>query len=148
MPLGLLDIADATLMVPVDGGEVEVRGVDARGIAYLLQRFPELGALISGGDNLAGDLMGRAPEAIASIIAIGCGYAPGEVDAEESLKALRKAERLPVHLQAELLGAIVQLTMPHGLVPFVEKLGALFGVLSGAPDGKGPDTNSPKPSLN
>ena len=114
----LLDIAPASKEVH----GVSVYGVSARGIAHLLGSFPELRKLMSGMEVDAESLMAVAPDAIAAIIAAGVGK-PG--DAEYTAAA----DRLPVDIQADLLSAILSITMPQGVGPFVEKLASLGGVL-------------------
>ena len=61
-------------------------------------------------------------EAVAALLAAGCGY-PGDEKAETV------AASLPINLQADLLAAVMRMTLPHGLGPFVEKLTALGGIL-------------------
>lgn len=138
---GLLSIAPVTETIDVLGSPVTVRGVSARGIASLLGRFPELRMLMSGKEVDATKLMAIAPDGVAAIIAAGTG-SPGDVDAETI------ADQLPLDSQADLLGAILRITLPKGIAPFVEKLAALGSVLnnnSGAPSTE-QGTKSLKPS--
>lgn len=139
--VSLLDIAPATAKVPLDGGdEIEVRGLSSQGIISLMQRFPVLLGLIGGVvPEDIGQLLGAVPEAVASVIAIGCGYPAGNAEAEE------KAAGLPAHLQADLLVSIMKQTMPAGLRPFVERLRAAFG--GSQPDEAQPGTASDTTSL-
>jgi hypothetical protein len=65
-------------------------------------------------------------DAVAAIIAAGCGY-PGDEQAEAV------AGKLAIDAQADLIAAIVHLTLPAGLGPFVEKLTALGGILDAVP---------------
>lgn len=115
---GLLDIAPAVETVEIRGTKVEVYGVSVKGIAYLLQRFPELRAMLSGREVSADRLIEIGGDAVAAIIAAGTGY-PGNEQAEAVAGSLSLDE------QADLLAAIVKLTMPGGVGPFVEKLSAL-----------------------
>ena len=140
--VGLLDIAPAAETVTVGGQPVAVHGVSARGIAVLLGRFPELRALIAQRqqDVSADRLMVLVPDAIAAIIAAGTGL-PGDAAMEAA------ADRLPVEEQLDLLDAILRLTLPSGIGPFVERLaglGSRLGVASPAP--AIPATTSPAPS--
>lgn len=126
---GLLDIAPLTETVTVSGVAVEVYGISATGVALLMQRFPEIRALVSGREIDASPerLFELVPHAIASIIAAGCGL-PGDQAAE------RIAGRLPVAEQLELMRAILRLTLPAGIAPFVEGLQELLGGLNVAAD--------------
>lgn len=138
--VGLIDLVPATEQV----AGVTVYGVSARGIATLLARFPELRKLMSGVAVDAEQLIGIAPDAVAAIISCGIGK-PGDKDTEEII------DRLPVETQADFLAAIMRLTMPQGVGPFVEKLSSLGGILSqnspvGESSGKAQGTKSPKAS--
>jgi hypothetical protein len=82
----------------------------------------------------ADSIVAVAPEAIAAIIAAGCGY-PGLI------KAIERAAKLPVGTQAALLDAIIELTMPDGVGPFVEALTKTMDRLNSAGLGKAPVTN-------
>lgn len=119
--VSLVDIAPLARAVPVQGDTVSVRGVSALGVASLIMRFPELRALIAGKDtNVTVDrIMEVAPQAVASIIAAGCG-AEGDPRAEEV------ASQLPVGEQLALLTAVLELTLPNGIGPFVKQVEGLL----------------------
>lgn len=126
--VGLVDIAPRSETVMVGDVAVPVSGVSARGVAYLLSKFPELRKLMSGGDdNTADALMKIAPDAIAAIIAAGIGK-PGDAEEEAA------ADRLPLEPQTDLLAAILRLTLPRGIGPFAEKLTALMGSVGSVPE--------------
>ena len=137
--VGLIDIAPKVEAIEVQGTAVAVHGVSAKGVAHLLGRFPELRKLMTGQAVEADQLMTMGGDAVAAIIAAGCGY-PGDEKAETV------AGRLSIDVQADLLAAILRLTLPVGLGPFVEKLTALGGILDAAPSGMVPASNSQKPS--
>ena len=138
--VGLIDIAPRTETVDVDGTNVEVHGVSASGLAHLLGRFPELRKLMTGLDVDATQLMAIGGEAVGAIIAAGCGY-PGDQKAEAA------AARLSLDAQADFLGAILRLTLPKGIGPFVAKLTALGGILDvDARSDTALASTSPKPS--
>ena len=136
--VGLLDIAPLTKTVTVHDQPIEVTGVTAKGLAQLLLRFPELRALISGREVGLDQLLALGGDVIAAIIAAGCGQA-GDAQAETA------AGRLGLDDQAELLAAIMMLTMPQGLGPFVDKL-ARMGLRPAAGAASGmPEPSLPKP---
>jgi len=144
--VGLLDIAPAVEKVKVKSGnvetEVEVYGVSIEGAAHLLGDFPELRKVMTGQEvNLtAADLVTLVPRAAASIIAAGVGK-PGDGVTEKQAAALN------AEAQLDLIDAILRLTLPRGLGPFVAKLvsmGAAAGVSSAALR-RGPASRSPKP---
>ncbi len=123
---GLVDIAAITEKVTVAGTEIEVPGVSAAGVASLLARFPELRKLMSGVEVAPEDLLKVGPAALAAILAAGTG-APGDEAAEAV------AAKLPVGQQTKILAAILRVTLPGGLGPFVEELGALGMLVEGKP---------------
>lgn len=134
--VGLLDIAPITRRVSVNGQDIEVRGLSAKGIAYLIGRFPEVRALFDGRaqvDFTPERLLELVPDAIAAIIASSAGEI-GNKDAEAV------AEGLPAQTQLELLSAIIDLTLPQGAGPFVASLEKLMGGL--ADSGKAPRMKS------
>ena len=136
----LLDIAPQSETVQIQGNAVSVAGVSAKGVAYLLGRFPELRKLMVGQTVEANQLMGIGGDAVASIIAAGCGH-PGDEKAEEV------ASKLPVDSQADLLATILRVTLPRGLGPFVDKLTTLGQVLDAAPSATVPGSSSPSLSM-
>ncbi len=139
--VGLIDIAPATETVVAQGKPVMVHGVSAKGLAHLLARFPDLRRLMTGQDVQADQLLSMGGDAVAAIIAAGCGY-PADEAAEKI------AGTLSLDVQADLLAAILRLTLPRGIGPFVEKLTALGSLLGveDAPSATAPDTKSRKPS--
>jgi hypothetical protein len=132
--VGLIDIAPLTKTVTIRDVAVDVSGVSARGIAQLLARFPELRALVTGRDVEIDKLLSLGGDVIAAIIAAGTG-APGDEVSEQAV------DKLSIDEQADLLVAIIELTMPRGLGPFVEKLSRL-GLASGGVSAM-PATRSP-----
>lgn len=141
--VGLVDIAPAVETIDCGGASVEVYGVSARGVAHLLGRFPELRKMMSGVELKADELMAIAPDAVAAVIAAGVGK-PGD-KATEAI-----ADRLPLEVQIDLLAAVLRLTMPKGVGPFVEKIAGAMGSLNveAGQSAKAQDTTSPKPSRN
>lgn len=140
---GLLDIAAAPSRVVVRGTEIDVFGVSAEGIAYLLANFPEIKAMFSGKDISldAKTLSTRFPKALAAIIAAGTGRV-GDAKAEAV------AASLAVDEQAELLSKILELTFPRGIGPFVEAIQRLAGTVGAVSDAgtKELPSTSPSPS--
>lgn len=137
--VGLLDIAPSVASVTVRGKKIPVHGVSIEGIVLLLSRFPQLrqmmgqrggvdgAALIASGGSLAG-----------AVIAAGIGF-PGDEAQEQA------ATRLPVTEQVDLIEAILKVTLPNGVAPFVARLTAL-GVLVSGRSATAPATKSRKRS--
>ena len=123
---GLMDIASTPARVEVRGTMVDVFGVSAEGVAYLLSNFPEIKALFSGKDVSfdTETIVTKAPKALAAIIAAGTGQ-PGNPEAEAV------AASLGVDEQAELLAKIVELTFPRGIGPFAEAVNRLAAAATG-----------------
>ena len=138
--VGLVDIAPVTSTILVRGQNIMITGVSARGIALLLARFPELRAVITGREVAMDALLKLGGDVIAAIIAAGTG-SPGDDDAE------RAADNLTLEEQADLLASIVELTMPRGLGPLVERLSRL-GLLAGGGASAMQAATSPQPSKN
>jgi len=125
--VGLVDIAPVTGTVTVRGQDITVTGVSARGVASLLARFPELRALMTGREVALDDLLKLGGDVVCAIIAAGTG-SPGDEGAEKA------ADNLSLEEQADVLGTIVELTMPRGLGPLVERLSRL-GLVAGGSSG-------------
>ena len=136
---GLIDIAPQTETVDVQGTSVAVYGVSAKGVAHLLGRFPELRMLMTGQEVEIAQLMAIGGDAVAAIVAAGCGY-PGDEKAEAV------AGSLSLDAQADLLASILRLTLPKGIGPFVDKLTALGGILDVPPSAMAQASSSPLPS--
>ena len=137
---GLVDIAPAVETVDVGGTPVKCYGVSAKGIAYLLARFPDLRAMMAGQEVETDALFAMGGDAVAAIIAAGCGF-PADTEQEAA------AAVLSVDVQADLLAAILKLTMPGGVGPFVEKLTRLGSVVGDVQSSSAPASKSRKPSL-
>jgi hypothetical protein len=133
--IGLIDIAPCAETVAVQGTPVPVHGISARGLAHLLGRFPELRKLMTGQEVEIEQLMAMGGDAVAAIIAAGCGY-PGDQDAEDV------AAKLTIGAQVDLLSAVLRLTLPGGFGPFVEKLNALGDLIFPATQAGGSDGSS------
>ena len=129
--VGLVDIAPAIECVEVQGTPVSVHGISAKGLAGLLGRYPELRMLMTGQEVGTDQLLAMGGDAVAAIIAAGCGYPADE-------KAESVAAKLALDAQADLLAVILRLTLPEWVGPFVEKLTALGGILHA--DNVQPDT--------
>ena len=94
--VGLIDIAPSVETVDVQGTSVAVHGVSAKGVAHLLGRFPELRKLMTGQEVEAEQLMAMGGDAVAAIIAAGCGYPGDETGRDGGGQALaRRAGRPP-----------------------------------------------------
>ena len=139
--VGLIDIAPLTAEVVIRGSSIAVTGVNAKGVAMLLARFPELRALVTGREVALEAILALGGKVVAAIISAGTGT-PGDMQAEKA------ADNLTLEEQADLLAAIFRMTMPNGIGPFVEKLEAL-GIGPGPAGGSAtPGPRSPKPSRN
>jgi hypothetical protein len=123
-----------------DGVSVTVQGVTAMGVFSLLQEFPEL-KLVLTGKVLEGDIIGAlfsaVPQAVASVIAMGCGH-DGEAE------YIAAAHKLRVGEQTLLLQAIAELTFPQGVRSFIDGLVGLTG--QAGVRGWGQGTKSQEPS--
>lgn len=136
----LIDLVAQTEKVRVGDADLTVKGVSAAGVAVILARFPEIRALMSGREVEVEQLMAVGGEAVAAVIAAGCGF-PGDEQAEAV------AGSLSVDAQIDILEAIMRLTMPKGIGPFVEKLAALGAIGQKAEaSAKAPATKSRKSS--
>jgi hypothetical protein len=120
MATGLLDVAFVTEEV----AGVRIAGVSALGISYLLARFPEFRMMLTGREVKVDQLMTLAPDAIAAVIACGCGVVPTGKEGDEKRQhdAEAKAASIPIGVQADFLEAILRVTMPQGVGPFVARL--------------------------
>jgi len=154
---GLVDIAKLRKTVTIGEGdtsfEVQVKGISAKKIAAIIYRFPAVGNMLfptQAGQASADDpgrMIAEAPEAVTAIIHAGSVEDIKEEDIED----------MPVGYQIDVLLAILDITLPGGLVPFINKLTRLFGDaasqvplnvaaspnVTSMPNGKAPDSSSP-----
>jgi hypothetical protein len=138
--VGLIDIAPRAEIVQVQVRAFRCTASRQSGLAHLLGRFPELRKLMTGQEVEIEQLMAMGGDAVAAIIAAGCGY-PGDQAAEDI------AARLTIETQVDLLSAILRLTLPGGFGPFVEKLNALGGLIQpAAPGGTGDGPSATAPA--
>ena len=133
----LLDVGDLTETVEIRGKSVEVQGVSAAGLVVLLGKFPELRSLMTGtaDESILQNLVGKLPEAVASIIAVATGSL-------NDARAEAVAAKLSVGEQLDLLTRIWKLTFPRGIRDFLVALETLASEVD-VESGKGPDTKSP-----
>lgn len=129
---GLLDIAAAPARVSVRGRDVEVFGIGAEGLAYLL-RFPEIVEMFSGNEVQidVASLAKSGPQVLAAIIACGASLRDGEPPRPGNAQAEEVAASLSLDEQASLLAEILGLTFKRGLGPFVADIQRLTSAVEG-----------------
>lgn len=123
-----LDIAPLAETVTVRGKDFEVRGLALEDLANTIYRFPQLRGLLPaavrpGAEEPALDvksILGLGPEICAALIACATGKA-GDPAEEAAIAKLGIAELFA------FIEAILRLSFPGGLTPFVERLTALMG---------------------
>src|ERR1022692_2956220 len=93
--LSLLDIKPQTQEVY----GLEVHGLSADDIAILLAKFPAFQSLATMQSVKAQDLIAIAPDSLATIVAMACGYRDDDA-AEE------KARTLPIGAQFDIIEAV------------------------------------------
>ena len=71
--------------------------MSVKGLAHLLVRFPELRMLMTGGEIQAEQLMEIGGDAVAAIIAAGCGC-PGD-EAAEAIAGISRSPPRPTFLR-------------------------------------------------
>lgn len=112
------DIAPAIETVGVRGLKLKVLGLDVEHIAHLFREFPEVSKAISAQAVDIGALM-KLSSRLLNAIVLG-GLRDNEMPGiEDGVKNLMLGEK------AKIVAAIVRLTMPDGLGPFVELMTAL-----------------------
>lgn len=99
--------------------EIAVYGMGVEQACYLVNRFPELKAMLKPGTKVADfrvdKIFDAAPKAIGAICAAGANKF-NDKKAEEVLA------KLPMQYQLDIIEAIVDRSMPDGPGPFVEKV--------------------------
>lgn len=126
---GLIDVAVATERVTVQGEVFEVHGLSFGSIAKLLVRFPEFGKIAQGGSFDFASLATLGPEFIAAFLSAGLD--PNWIPEVEKVVGA-----LPIDEQMQIFVAILKVSMPRGVGPFVETIATaakLLGLTSPAP---------------
>jgi len=123
--VGILDLLPKVEGVQIDDKQtLEVKGLSAKGIAYLLTRFPFLLKAISGEGIDLNAIFAEGPDSVGPIIAASCGYVPREHDDGWNAKckeAEESASALDITTQMACLEAMARVTFKGGLRPFVER---------------------------
>ena len=136
----LTDVLPVTRAVSTSVGEFVVHGIGTYQIGQLLQQFPDLLSIIERSGAKVETLIQMAPDLVTSVIVIGA------IDEGEDVEAATRGVRnLTLVDQFKLFEAILELTMPGGVVPFVVSVKDLVKRLSRGDVGKAPDTSSPPP---
>lgn len=134
---GLLDIAPLTETVDVRGAKAIVCGVTAKGIVGLLSRFPDLRKMWATSKWDVEQLLSMSDEILAAVISAGVS----NIDE-------KGAANLTLDEQAELLAAIMRVTMPRGPAPFMAALTGMLGTVGAGASPMVPASKSRKPSPN
>ena len=72
--VGLLDISPVAETIEVEGEKVDIHGVSAEGLAYLIGQYPQLANLMSGGSSIdTATLINLGASIVASITRVGSG---------------------------------------------------------------------------
>lgn len=131
--VGFMDVAPLGKSVSVAGQNVIFHGVTLEHLAFLFGLFPELKSLIEGDKSAltVEFLFKTAPRAVAFIIACGSG-APVD-DKIEAVAA--HAARFPMETQYDCIAAIVEMTMPGGVGPFMDRVNSVSALTSGFAEG-------------
>lgn len=123
----LTDLAPVTKKVTLRGHEFDVSGISAMDLAEIAVRFPdEAKKLLEAESVTPHQVLALARPAAGAILAACLGSLG---DAGEEKAALG----LPAGEQIEILEAGIKLTMPEGVVPFVERLVSIFQALQFQP---------------
>lgn len=135
---GLIDVAIVTEKVHIQGEDFEVHGLSFAALAKLLARFPEFGKIAQGGNFEFGSLAVLGPEFIAAFLSAG-------LDQNWSPEIEQVVAHLPIDDQLQIFVAILRVSMPRGVGPFVETITSvakLLGLSSQEPSGGKPKASS------
>lgn len=130
--VGFMDVAPLGELVPVGGQKVLFHGITLEHLAFLFGLFPELEALVKGEtESFSVEMIFKtAPRAVAFIIACGTGSPMDEIE-----KVAAHAARFPMETQYDIIAAIVRMTMPGGVGPFMERVNSVSALTSGFAEG-------------
>lgn len=137
---GLADLVVRTETVEIQGETLEVHPLNFDTIGKLLQRFPEFGKLAAGGKLDAASLFSLGPEFIGAFLASGLqrNWSP---QVEEIVRELSIDE------QIQIFAAILKISMPRGIGPFVKTVEAaatVLGLTNPAASDPAPTDGKPK----
>lgn len=110
----LLDIVAIKSTVPIRGKDLDITGISFDDFVALLMRFPELQKAFGEGMT-AERIADAAPAALGAVIAAGTGH--GGSSAHE-----QAARKLVIGDQLTIIKAILDVSLPQGLRPFLDSL--------------------------
>lgn len=146
----LLDIGPLTEEVTVNGKQVSVYSVTPEGFFYLLEKFPALQKLMSSGGLDVAKLREVAPTSIAYAIAVATtDRSQYKVSANWLVDVQRAADvaiNIGAHYQMALFQAVLRMTFPDGIGPFMRAVEELASSISRVSGQTAPATMSSKPS--
>jgi len=127
----LLDLAPMVRVVSLRGKDIRFHGITAEGLVVLFTRFPELKKAIQAEGTITAETLTKfGPPLLAAAIAYASEI-DGESEMEES--ALRKqrgklekaAAGLNIGEMLDVVRAVIEITFPGGVGPFVQELMAM-----------------------
>lgn len=110
--VSLLDLAPVAEKVSIRGNEIPVNGLSLTDLRDLMAAFPDAASLFAGGVNAA-SLLAAAPDLVASAICLATGL-HGSAEERDAVKRYAAGD------QVKLLNAVIRLSAPDGIGPFVE----------------------------
>lgn len=119
---GLVDLAIPTEKVQIQGEDFDVHGLTFSAIAKLLSRFPEFGKMAQGGNFDFASLATLGPEFVSAFLSAG-------LDQNWSPETEKVVGYLPIDDQLQIFNAILKVSMPRGVGPFVETIAATAKLL-------------------
>lgn len=131
---GLADLTVATETVHIQGEDFDVHGLNMGSIGKLLQRFPEFGKLAANGKLDPVSLMSLGPEFFCAFLAAG-------LDRNWTVEVEQVIALLSIDEQMQIFSAVLKLSMPRGIGPFVKTVEAVAVMLMGS----NPASNGGKP---
>lgn len=140
--LSLMDLKPKRVVVSLSGDrEIEVGPLSGEDVVRLMQKHVALQKYMMRVPISFTEIAETVPGAVASIIAVGCGYR-GDKNAELI------AASLSIEEQSEIIEGIGRATFTRGFGPFVRRIGALGAEVDfgGTGDGRVPATPSRRPS--
>jgi len=129
---GLRDIGRTTVPTEIGGVTLQVRGLSARDLFELMQRFEGVRTMLESGRaeverkiSRPQTLIATLPGAVWSAMATCTGSSKENREADE-----RAASELPLGDQVTLLNAIFEATFREGVGPFMKMIGRLTELMT------------------